>query len=801
MSEIINSNKSFQHKIMLFLGIFLKMLIGFTDVTANISFTMVERVFTGFFTMMGADNQAIYLFNLFQNVVHNVATKGPGKDVIMNAITHKVNTSSRTREAILSTALPILKDKYENNLRLVLAGRAAYVMFPKSVRGEKLEALVNKYLGPGKNGMGKMDMINELTTLAAQPGVIGQKGLDVVADAVREAGGGEGPVKKAMDSKKIWEAIDEDPPDNPKSSKWILQLADIYVQGEVQKHTDTFNKMLASSGDKLTMKDAPSGVREVSILVAKELTPRKPLISMFATIFGPKTADKIMLPLDVLFSMLNPLRNDLGSGKFQAFVPGGFFILLEISALLMLLSCLSHFFKRGTTNRCILELNYKKYVAYVSKYISYYAPNFDTHRTWMEYMMGVEKKGPEGYPYKDEIVKKISYDTVQAEMFLRFTYSKLLPSDYVALSITKNTQESHLTSFNQLDANNFKNWGRMIGNVCTFSDSDSGKSYIMGSAQNIEYDSDPNMLCFTLKPKKDFASVAPKYAALAAEINKNLDKRRIIYSNFTEASRTLSAYFTSIELEHRFLLNDKTDAQYERIMKWVDENPSSILIIDSNYSEGLSVNGVDEMHILEPCDTVSKRDQTKARVARFESHPPNSTVKIIEWICTLSCLDPTRAYAKFNTWRKHLTHVWITDLLADHKQTYTPDAIVYRELNTLAISINKVVKGLFTKSVEQFAHKGYPDQCKPLHCTIAQVGQKIIKNTCASLQNTRSNSRRSNSRRSNSSRRSSRSSSRRSSSSRISSRRSSSRRSSSRSSSRRSSSSRGGRIIRYSKRK
>ena len=154
-------------------------------------------------------------------------------------------------------------------------------------------------------------------------------------------------------------------------------------------------------------------------------------------------------------------------------------------------------------------------------------------------------------------------------------------------------------------------------------------------------------------------------------------------------------------------------------MEWVQNNKNAVLIIGQSYSEGLSVKNIDEMHIMDPCESVAKNDQTKGRVARLGSHPPGSTVHIIEWITNMKMLS--RVFKSTSEWFKHSPYVWYTDMLTNHKQSITPDAVVYREVNKLAKSTDKVIQLLRERSIERYIKKGYPSRCESKKQTLKQV--------------------------------------------------------------------------------
>lgn len=412
----------------------------------------------------------------------------------------------------------------------------------------------------------------------------------------------------------------------------------------------------------------------------------------------------------------------------------------------------------------LLRLDHAKLVGEMAPYVSYYAPSLvreDAHSTGLSALrsrlMGVFRRGPTtlrrvrqrgssatrsnatAFPAIRSVVKTVSYDHRQYRMFVRFTMGKLSFKDYAQLTVVPHERDGTTTSFDQSDVGNFRQYGRMIGNACTFS---GGGSY--GYRDHITYD--PSSYAYTLHRGHAFRSVSPKFKTLVQQIKSHPGKRRVVYSNFGEASATLSAYLSSRGVAHRYLRDRDTgakaqggtprrsrkkrhtdtssmevstpsnagtdigvDAEYTAVMEWVKRTPDALLLLDQSYSEGISIREVDEFHLLDPCDSVAKDDQTKARVVRLDSHPPGAKVTIVEWISSLAMLANTLDWVR--EWFNHRAFVLFTHMLTDHKQTVTPDAVVRQEVHKLAKSTLTVMTLLRSQSVERYARESLPARC------------------------------------------------------------------------------------------
>jgi len=419
------------------------------------------------------------------------------------------------------------------------------------------------------------------------------------------------------------------------------------------------------------------------------------------------------------------------------------YLILTLVLLYVMHAVIKRYFTRESDLE-LLKLDYNHLVKDIGPYISYYKPNTMSadSRSWRRWLAGgpapnmhkslkrkrkskskqsaTEKANQKAtFPTVNNVVETISYNERQTALFMRYTLGKMSFKDYTQLTILQQEEQGNVTAFDQSSPESFRMFGRMIGNTCVFQTPNKKSSY--SYFKNIEYDY--THMCYKLKDKHSFASVSPKIRALYKRCADQA-KRRVIYSNFNEASASLSAYLTKKKVPHRYLRDPDPNAhnkpaEYDKIMKWVQDTKGAVLILGQSYSEGLSVLNIDEMHIMEPCESVAKNDQTKGRVARLGSHPPGSTVHIIEWVTTMSVLS--RLMNSTKEWFEHSPYVWYTDLITSHKQGITPDAVVHREVHRLSKSTDKVIQLLQKRSIEHYAKTGIPKRCESSKHTLKQV--------------------------------------------------------------------------------
>ena len=433
------------------------------------------------------------------------------------------------------------------------------------------------------------------------------------------------------------------------------------------------------------------------------------------------------------------------------------YLILTLIILYVMHAVIKRYFTRESDLE-LLKLDYSHLVKDIGPYISYYKPDTMSanSRSWRKWLSGgpppslvhrsvkrlkglakhhgsrksqqkntgVSTTGAIGqsatFPRVHNVIETVSYSKRQTALFMRYTLGRMSFKDYTQLTILQNEAHGAVTSFDQASPENFRYYGRMIGNSCVFGTSNHNTSSY-AYFENIEYDRED--LCYKLKSKHTFKSVSPKIRAIYERFNEHA-KRRVVYSNFNEASASLSAYLASKGIVHRYLCDPEPNehakpAEYDKIMKWVQANDGAVLILGQSYSEGLSVRNVDEMHIMEPCESVAKNDQTKGRVARLDSHPPGSTVQIIEWVTTMSVL--TRFLKSTKEWFENSPYVWYTDLITSHKQGITPDAVVHREVHRLSKSTDKVIQLLQKRSIEQYVKTGIPSRCESNKHELIQV--------------------------------------------------------------------------------
>lgn len=380
---------------------------------------------------------------------------------------------------------------------------------------------------------------------------------------------------------------------------------------------------------------------------------------------------------------------------------------LLTSAVTVICFILKKIFSDAELNRgkeTYFEPDFKKIENELGPYISYYTPDKDNS----------------DFP---KIIDKQTYLSLNFEQILilmKYTISKLSFEDYLSLGIFKNFNECEELMFDQKNYDLFLKYGRFIGNVCYFKDQNGTPEYIL---DKIIYYSEKDFKCH-LRTEYDFSLVSPKYIEIEKYRNKNPNKKIVIYTSSSIAAKTLSTYLTSKNIDNQLLLNGCCPATFKNIFKYY-YHKNSILILDSGYYEGVSILKTDTMFLLEPVNNISQNLQARARIVRLDSHPPNSSVEIINLISTMNVIS--KYIGSFQAWLKTSKYIMYNYLYTEHNQHVTPDVIVYNKIKELSSQNNELLKTLLNTAIE---YTILPEKCRPIDC---QIGELYENSNCAQI--------------------------------------------------------------------
>jgi SNF2 family DNA or RNA helicase len=115
-------------------------------------------------------------------------------------------------------------------------------------------------------------------------------------------------------------------------------------------------------------------------------------------------------------------------------------------------------------------------------------------------------------------------------------------------------------------------------------------------------------------------------------------KRAVFYSSSMHSGSSLfMSFLDDNDIKYLFLDNNISLSKLKFIINKF-KNTTTFLILHPVYTEGITIYGAEQFHLLEPIWSLAKKQQVLARVARYGSHShlPQSKrhVDIYEWICT-----------------------------------------------------------------------------------------------------------------------------------------------------------------------
>lgn len=173
----------------------------------------------------------------------------------------------------------------------------------------------------------------------------------------------------------------------------------------------------------------------------------------------------------------------------------------------------------------------------------------------------------------------------------------------------------------------------------------------------------------------------------------------VIYSNFHEKGALLfSNFLTKMKYSYAYITPQMKLKDINKVIEKFKNKEIKCLILHHKMTEGISILGANQLHILEPIETLAKYEQVQARVIRYKSHSHldsnNQQVTIYNWITIMESLK-TRLSTKMQfakKWAKTYS-MTVPDELS-YKYTYnmllTPDQLVYNHNSKMNHFINNL---------------------------------------------------------------------------------------------------------------
>jgi hypothetical protein len=296
------------------------------------------------------------------------------------------------------------------------------------------------------------------------------------------------------------------------------------------------------------------------------------------------------------------------------------------------------------------DLNVEKFVDVAQNYVMYYTVNV----------------GENGYPSVSKHTRIVSYTWYQLKIWLELTHGDLPLERVIELEVTAKDDASSHT--HELDFNTYMSFGVAIGNL-------------HDKKENLDKNGMPD-------PRKKV-----KYSDKFTQIhNTARGKRAVFYSQFTTAGALLlQQYFIDNDVPVLYIDYNKDSKNVTKILdEFKAARGQCFLILHPKYTEGISILGAQQMHLIEPIRTNSMCDQIIARVVRFMSHahlpPEEQHVDVFQWGCNMD--GPVnylaKMYASVQMWYTLKVPMLYTEQYNMMSQNHTPDAIVLRSASTSA---------------------------------------------------------------------------------------------------------------------
>ena len=258
------------------------------------------------------------------------------------------------------------------------------------------------------------------------------------------------------------------------------------------------------------------------------------------------------------------------------------------------------------------------------------------------------------YPTVSYHVKTVQYDYLQNALFVKLQAGLIESVDLKSLRNTNDEAEagfySNIAGFGYQVYHKFRDASRRISCIC--------------------------------HPDKGY--FAPKFAKVLEIIDKSASTRAVVYSEFRSTFDYFKLFLESVKRPYQSLDIRMTVRKRLDILDAFKSGSIGILVLHPKLTEGISIMGATQMHILEPLQRVHHLQQVSARVVRFMSHdhlhPSERRVDVYTWQATLGADYMKQLHTRVVRGVELLRHWW----------KYHPEVVP--PLPGLGESFQKVIK-------------------------------------------------------------------------------------------------------------
>ncbi len=307
------------------------------------------------------------------------------------------------------------------------------------------------------------------------------------------------------------------------------------------------------------------------------------------------------------------------------------------------------------------------------KYITYY---------------GITKENKQFYPSKEIHYTSVTYNEFQTDFLIRFADSQLSVQEIVQLQKDQDTSygKDYISLNSTLLQDAMKKQpgnGLAIGNLLH---------------------NDPNNQDKVVYPSKFKESLTTMLSA---------DGPVVLYSHFYHNGILLfKKYLDSqgYKNQYEILHPDLSATKSNQIVKKYNDGKLKFLLLHPEITEGISLKGTQQLHILETPFNKSVQEQVIGRTVRYKSHshlPENKRhVDIYIWKPTFSMLNIPHNVALRNNWQRNFLELnfygerTLVDPNNDMK-FFTPDDLSHKNMSVQDENTRELVKFLQNHSIEK----------------------------------------------------------------------------------------------------
>lgn len=282
------------------------------------------------------------------------------------------------------------------------------------------------------------------------------------------------------------------------------------------------------------------------------------------------------------------------------------------------------------------------------------------------------------YPALKYIEESCDYNVQQIDLWIRFTMGQLEGGERVLIGLGKTVKEADIfgdvSSFDM-----FCSHGMRIGNL----------SFL----------------------EKQTWIESPKFERILTKMTETGKiESTVIYSNYFDQGVVMfAAFLRRRNVAYHVLMPSSKASLKSAYLESFRLKRVKVLILHPNYTEGLSIAGARQMHILEPIANIARRDQVVARVNRLKSHhhlPENErNVVVYQWYCTADKLAASlRTFdSKISNWWKSHKEIGYWAYQPKFSQNLTPDSLVMQKARMNENLVSNLKKALSKSSLQQFS--------------------------------------------------------------------------------------------------